>query len=166
MNFKEALKVMKEGKKVKLPSWGGYWRYDVLTDSIYMHTKEGSVMEIRETERLSYTIENILSDEWIVADEHNTPILGGVATFNFGDAIKYLKRGLKVAREGWNGKGMFIFLANSIDFETKVDLSSLAHLEGELTYPSIVMKTADNRFVVGWLASQTDMLAEDWVIVE
>ena len=89
-----------------------------------------------------------------------------VKVMNFGKAIEALKEGKKVARKGWNGKGMFLFLTTSIDFETKADLSSCSHLEGELTLPSIVMKTADDKFVVGWLASQTDMLAEDWVVVE
>ena len=84
----------------------------------------------------------------------------------FGLAIEAMKKGMKVARKGWNGKGMYLFLTTSIDFETKADLSSCRHLEGELTLPSIVMKTADDKFVVGWLASQTDMLAEDWIIVE
>lgn len=85
---------------------------------------------------------------------------------NFGQALENMKDGLRVAREGWNGKGMFIFLADHINFVTKADLSSAMHLKGDLTHPSIVMKTADDRFVVGWLASQTDMLAEDWIIVK
>ena len=108
MKFEQALELMKQGKKVKLPSWGGYWEYEAAADyegavdRIWMHTKDGNVLEIRETERLIYTIENILSDEWIVADEENTPIFGGVATFGFGEAIKYLHRGFKVARKGCN----------------------------------------------------------------
>lgn len=85
---------------------------------------------------------------------------------NFGEALEMLKSGKKVARRGWNGKGMFIFLADNIDFTTKADLSCISRLEGDLTHPSIVMKTSDNRFVVGWLASQTDMLSEDWEVVE
>lgn len=84
----------------------------------------------------------------------------------FGLAIEAMKRGLKVARRGWNGKGMFLFLAKDIEFTTGANLSCVADLTGELTLPSIVMKTADNHFCIGWLASQTDMLAEDWVIVE
>lgn len=85
---------------------------------------------------------------------------------NFGQALEELKVGKKVARTGWNGKGMFLCLANTIDFETKADLSCCEHLEGELVLPAIVMKTADNHFCVGWLASQTDMLAEDWCVVQ
>ena len=48
--------------------------------------------------------------EWIIADGTNCPILGGEATFSFGEAIKYLKRGMKVARKGWNGKKQYIQL--------------------------------------------------------
>ena len=85
---------------------------------------------------------------------------------NFGKALEALKAGKKVAREGWNGKGMFLFLAKTTDIETEADLSCCEEMGGELVLPSIVMKTADDHFCVGWLASQTDMLAEDWVIVE
>jgi hypothetical protein len=62
--------------------------------------------------------------------------------FDFGEAIRKLKAGGRVVRKGWNGKGMWLGLA----------LCSL---------PFIFMKTADTHFVP-WLASQTDMLAEDW----
>ena len=88
MKFAEAFKAMKEGCKVKLPSWGGYWTYEKDGDRIWMHCKDGRVLEIRETEVLSYTLENICSDEWVIADEENTPVLGGVASFSFGEAIK------------------------------------------------------------------------------
>ena len=78
----------------------------------------------------------------------------------FGGALEALKAGKKVARNGWNGKGMYLYLA---------DGKLLTQEIGDGSYPftdSIVMKTSDNRFCIGWLASQTDMLAEDWHIVE
>ena len=85
----------------------------------------------------------------------------------FGQAIEALKQGKKVARAGWNGKGMFLFLVPGSTF--KVNRSPLLgiHPEGtEVNYCShIDMKTADDK-VVPWLASQTDVLAEDWDIVE
>jgi hypothetical protein len=81
---------------------------------------------------------------------------------NFGQAIMALKQGEKVAREGWNGKGMFlrlVFPYNNSQFD-------LVEKEIEGTFASFIgMKTADNMFVP-WVASQTDMLAEDWMIVE
>ena len=104
MKFKKALELMKQGMKMKLPSWGGYWYWDDEKKTVIMHTKEGKEMDIRETERVIYTLSNILDDQWQIADEENCPELGGEATFGFDEAIKYLKRGMKLARKGWNGK--------------------------------------------------------------
>lgn len=85
---------------------------------------------------------------------------------DFGAALQALKNGQKVAREGWNGKGMFLFLVPGSVF--KVNRAPLLGIypEGtEINYcPHVDMKTADGK-VVPWLCSQTDMLAEDWVIV-
>lgn len=86
---------------------------------------------------------------------------------NFGSALQALKNGQKVAREGWNGRGMFLFLVPGSVF--KVNRAPLLGIypEGtEINYcPHVDMKTADGK-VVPWLCSQTDMLAEDWVVVE
>jgi hypothetical protein len=86
---------------------------------------------------------------------------------DFGWALKQLRNGLKVAREGWNGKGMFIFLVPGSVF--KVNRAPLLGIYPEGTeinyHDHIDMKTADN-MVVPWLCSQTDMLAQDWGIVE
>lgn len=171
MKFDEALKHMKAGALVKRPAWGGYWQWDPEKKTIMLHCREEdsdtgkSVMDIRETQRVEYTLLHILADDWEFANGENCTLLGGVPTFGFDDAIRYLKRGLKVARMGWNGKGMFLCLATDIEFTTPADLSECAALEGELVTSSVVMKTADDKFVVGWLASQTDMLAEDWTLV-
>lgn len=67
---------------------------------------------------------------------------------NFGQAIEALKGGGRVQRTGWNGKSMWLALWSA----------GMA--------ASIVMKTADGSLVFGWLASQTDMLAEDWRVCE
>ena len=94
MTFKEALEAMKQGVPVKLPSWGGYWGLDEESQTILMYTKDGDCLDIRETQRVEYTIQNILSDEWIVANGQICPILGGKATFSFCDSLNYLIRGL------------------------------------------------------------------------
>ena len=164
MKFVEALKVMKEGYKVKLPSWAGYWVYDKDTDSIWMHCKDGAVLEIRETDRLSYTLENICSDEWVIADETNTPVLGGIATFHFGEAIKYLKRGLKVARLGWNGKGQYVELATCISYKNREGCA--VNAEHRNIGNKALAFVGTSGVQLGWLASQADMLADDWQIVE
>lgn len=76
---------------------------------------------------------------------------------NFGDAIAAMKDGQRVARAGWNGKGMWLRL---IGF---YQLDGHPHTLGLKLLPWIGMKTADGAFVP-WLASQTDMLAEDWEV--
>lgn len=80
---------------------------------------------------------------------------------NFGQALEALKQGKKVSRSGWNGKGMWLVLVpaehwgmnSAVPFDWGAESNSLL--------PWIGMKTADNKFVP-WLASQTDILAEDW----
>lgn len=85
---------------------------------------------------------------------------------NFGRAIEALKDGMRVSRSGWNGKGMFLFLVSGSNFV--VNREPLLSIMGEgsiVTYrPHIDMKDAEGK-VVPWLASQTDMLADDWGIV-
>ena len=77
----------------------------------------------------------------------------------FGIAVELLKKGFKVAREGWNGKGMYLFLSHGEDIQS----CTCIH---EKCVDVICMKTAQDTVVFGWLASQTDMLSEDWVVVE
>jgi hypothetical protein len=85
---------------------------------------------------------------------------------NFGEAIEAMKNGYKVARQNWNGKGMFIFLVPGSTFIVNRPPLLGIYPEGtEITYqPHIDMKTADGR-IVPWLASQSDMLDTDWMIV-
>jgi hypothetical protein len=83
---------------------------------------------------------------------------------DFGDAIRALKDGKRVMRTGWNGKDMYLFLSNVIGAITPFGMP-IETLNGLTFPPSICMKTAQSTVVVGWLASQTDMLAEDWEIV-
>lgn len=161
MRFEEALKIMKDGGKVKLPSWGGFWKWDPEKESIIMHTKDGEEMDIRKTQVVEYTLGNVLSDEWVVADENNCPELGGEATFSFGEAIKYLKRGMKVARKGWNGKKQYIQLASRISYKTADN--QIVNCEHDAIGNKAVAFVGTSGVQMGWLASQADMLAEDWV---
>lgn len=86
---------------------------------------------------------------------------------NFGEALDALKSGQRVARDGWNGKEMFLFLVPGSTFQ--VNRAPLLGIYPEGTtiqyHPHIDMKTAQG-YVVPWLASQSDMLAEDWTLVE
>lgn len=93
----------------------------------------------------------------------------------FGMAIEMMKRGKKVARKGWNGKGMWICVPLK-DGPKEIHATGIwgkpnaeyAEQNGGTVkvLPYVTMKTADGNIVMGWLASQTDMLAEDWEVVE
>ena len=111
-----------------------------------------------------------------VSKENGVPVFEGIAEMDFGGAIKALKEGHKVARKGWNGKGMFLWLkpATEVKSEWCKDslLKSLADDNGGSipALGTICMYTHDSTgrkaILTGWLASQSDMLLEDWIIVE
>lgn len=173
MIFKEAYEALKQGANIKLPEWSGYWAWE--DDSIKMHCKDGRILDIRETENLDYTLSFILRDDWYITGDVGVSALN-IQTFTFGDALRRLKAGKKVARKGWNGKGMFLFLTkgsiiqlDEMKIETANHLRAFYNDRGmdSLQIGShIDMKAADNSVVIGWLASQTDMLAEDWIEIE
>ena len=88
-------------------------------------------------------------------------------TFGIGDAVSFLLDGKKVAREGWNGKGMFLyyvpgsqFLINRAPLNTHFPEGTVMDYHGHID-----MKTAGG-YCVPWLASQPDILAFDWVLVD
>ena len=94
---------------------------------------------------------------------------------SFGYAIVAMENGYKVARKGWNGKGMWITISDNLQGK-KLEAdrfwnphSKQAAIDNGGTMevlPTIIMKTADNWILMGWLASQTDILAKDWEIVK
>lgn len=107
----------------------------------------------------------------------------GEETGTFGQALESLKRGHLVARKGWNGKGMFIFMRPEDSLPTDMIVNQVKSLpesfkrwvannHGDSATDKIkftaylCMKAADGTVANGWLASQTDMLANDWMIVE
>jgi len=89
---------------------------------------------------------------------------------DFGIALVNLKDGKKVARRGWNGKGMFIYLmsalylpADKVNDRTRACIGEGVDLDSQ---PYIAMFTAQKKWQPGWLASQADILAEDWFILD
>lgn len=96
---------------------------------------------------------------------------------NFGEAIAALKDGKMVSRSGWNGKNMFVYqtVGNTVSKDFIPKFASLpqsvkdfltAKGEDVVFHPSITMYTATGEMQPGWLASQADILAEDWGIIE
>jgi len=97
--------------------------------------------------------------------------MAGLGRLTFGDAIVLLKRGKKLRRAGWNGKGMYIVLQPGYPEGIGANANTARALgipEGTIvkTRPYLAMMDAQGMLVTGWLASQTDMLAEDWELAE
>jgi len=86
---------------------------------------------------------------------------------SFGHAIHALKAGKRVARAGWNGKGMFLFLVPGSKFKvSRPPLLGIYEEGTEISYHGHVdLKAADGQ-VLPWNASQADMLADDWMILD
>lgn len=107
-------------------------------------------------------------------NEYNT---AGIETpFDFGQAIKHLKAGKKVTRAGWNGKGMWIYLVPANNYPAQTEAAQVywgdkgvgVHVSGAPLVPYgayIAMKTS-LEIVLPWIASQSDMLSEDWTIAD
>lgn len=95
---------------------------------------------------------------------------------NFGEAIAALKEGKMVARAGWNGKGMFVYqtVGNTVSKDFIPKFASLpqsvkyflSKKDADVVFhSSITMYTATGEMQPGWLASQSDILSEDWEVV-
>jgi hypothetical protein len=113
---------------------------------------------------------DIIPDCWFVYDyeSHGYKELNEEFRCDFGDAIRLLKLGYKVCREGWNGKDMWLVLVPGADCKKCVEGSvyDKAGLKSVHIDSHIDMYTAKGTMQPGWVASQADMLAEDWMIVK
>ena len=86
---------------------------------------------------------------------------------NFGKALEQVKQGKKIAREGWNGKGMFVYYVPSNKYKSCTSIgNSIADKEGNVSYePYLAIKNVKGT-VSTWVPSINDVLAEDWCTVE
>ena len=93
----------------------------------------------------------------------------------FGEAIECARRGKRIARKGWNGKNMYVYMTKgrTIPIECwKPMLSSQELTEVEIERGDVIinahldMMNAQGTRIIGWSATQTDMLADDWYVVE
>ena len=172
MKFNEVEKSLKEGKKIKLASWkNAYWYYDQENGVIMNHFEEDGSLDVPTSALFPRDLIWVMGTDWEVVGEETAAVPAD--TYSFGDAINFLKAGKKVARKGWNGKGMFLVLCPGsevpADHMRVKPVKKFYQQEGRVSViiaPHIDLKAADGTYVTGWLASQTDMLADDWFTVE
>ena len=93
-------------------------------------------------------------------------IEGDEQALTFGDAIHMLKMGAKVARSGWNGKGMFIYYVPADHYPARTEAAK-SHFGGSLVpYNAYLAIKNVNETVSTWVPSINDCLAEDWIVVQ
>lgn len=101
-------------------------------------------------------------------------MIGESDRMRFGEAIEKALEGKKIARHGWNGKGMFVYLTEGRCIPTdewlaRMPSQELTEVEKERGYvivkPHLDMMNAQGERIIGWSASQTDMLVVDWYVV-
>jgi hypothetical protein len=161
MKWCEALELMKQGVRVRMPEWSGYWAYE--DGAIIMHCKDGEAIDIRNSEDILYTLGFTIRDDWELADETNSKLLQGevVCTFGIGEMRRRLRLGKKVARIGWNGKGMYIiYVPQSISMGEDRGAKYIRYIN-----PHFLIKNVDDTFST-WVPSVSDFDADDWIEVE
>ena len=125
---------------------------------------------VAEHNGLSEEVKSLLHTQYVTAAAEEAVLHEGEEG-TFGQAIESLKFGKKVARKGWNGKGMFLWLKPGTMVKSEwchdPELKAIADKNGgEIeALATICMKTADDKILSGWLASQSDILAHDWVLM-
>lgn len=84
--------------------------------------------------------------------------------FSFSEALILLRAGLKVARKGWNGKNQYIELATNVSYKNANN--EIVNVDHKEMGNKAIAFVGTSGVQLGWLASQPDMLSDDWVIVE
>ena len=85
---------------------------------------------------------------------------------NFGAALEEVKKGRSISRKGWNGKNQFVYLVKGKDLQKTLEYGYGEYLNEPALVDALAIKTTSNQIQIGWLASQTDMLSEDWEVIK
>lgn len=88
---------------------------------------------------------------------------GDIRTYSFGSAIQALKEGKKVARIGWNGKSQYVELATAVSYKNAQ--GEIINVKHDAIGNNALAFVGTSGVQLGWLASQADLLAEDWIIL-
>lgn len=144
--------------------YAGLWAYLCSTDDVY--TAASRVC--KEFERPA--VNNITARVKAAQEFYDrftcavsAPANEAEAAFSFAEAITYLKRGDRVKRKGWNGKNQYIELASNISYINAA--GEVVNVQHEAIGSKAIAFTGTSGVQLGWLASQSDMLAEDWIFV-
>lgn len=166
MNFTEVFEALKRGEKIKLSHWTGYWQLE--NGRVMMHCKNGDIIDLQDSKDIVYTLSGIASDDWQIVDK-NYEVSEFIKTMQFGEAIRMMKQGKRVARLGWNGKNMSVAYQKGYPEGipcNKQTAECWGLNEGDLfkCRPYMQLMCADGTFQM-WVPSTSDVLADDWYVV-
>jgi hypothetical protein len=159
MKYAEVEPALQAGMKIKLSPWkNAYW---YMKDGVLVNHDERG-FECPAKELFPHDFMWVMSDKWEVIGEEN-PYENNPLYCSFGIALVHLKKGEKVARKGWNGKGQYIQLASNISYTTAD--GKVVNCDHDAIGNQAIAFVGTSGVQMGWLASQADMLAEDWYIL-
>lgn len=162
MKWNECEAALNEGKKIKLASWKNAYWYKNEDGELINHFEEGQ--ELPTNVLFPRDLLMVMSDKWEIVDDVETKSEPNTDCFSFSEALVYLKQGKKVARKGWNGKKQYIQLATRISY--KAASGEIVNCEHEAIGNQAIAFVGTSGVQMGWLASQADMLADDWQFAE
>lgn len=144
MNLHDAIGLMITGNKIKLPEWTGYW---FIPENVQVDAGDAS-----KSVRVLTKDGELLDKPWFdkYKDRTDFEVTEGKMGFDFG--IRALKNGMKVARAGWNGKGMWLQL-------------QVPDAHSKMGHPYAYMKGVDGK-LFPWNPNALDLFADDWGLVE
>lgn len=138
-----------------------------MTRGEYNEYRGWKIPEDENPEDDGYMVVYVDSDDyvsWSPKDVFDRAYRSSDDGMTFGGALKLLKMGFKVARKGWNGKNQYIQLATGISY--KAADGEIVNCEHDAIGNKAIAFVGTSGVQMGWLASQADMLADDWVVVE
>lgn len=166
MNFSEAYNLMKKGFKVKRISWAGYW--EIQNGTIMMYTKDGEIIDLFDTKDKIYTLDNIAATDFVIADEHNTVILGGELVFDFQTALKYLKDGKMLRRLSWDKYQCVVCQKGYPEgIKCNKNTSEIWNIEEGALFKCkryLQMRLNEDEYIM-WNPNNDDLLSDDWTFM-
>lgn len=170
MRFAEAYQELKEGKKIKLPHWIGYWVVE--NGTVMMHCSNDKVIPLLESDDIFFTLDNIASDDWEVLsdsfDEKESKVNEDLR-FSFSEALYRLKAGYRLSRKEWNNPKMIVVYQKGYPDGIKCNAQTATAWgmnEGDTfkCNPYFQIRNGNDTHSM-YLPSVDDLLAKDWYVV-
>ena len=173
MKFSEAYVMMRDQNyHIKLPDWSGYWAWE--NDTIMIHTKEGEILDIRDTKNTRYTFDFMMSDDWIAFPMKDGSLYfpdHEIKTFDFSEACRRIMRGERISNKDWVN-GDFVYLVKESRIEAGLLRNEAAKHVGTYLHSTDIVRIEPHidRFYnyikaikSSYEFSQSEIMSNDWM---